>query len=359
LTFVAELAHVPEVERRSDGSGESEVRQLRLLAPAFVQACAFATACAAPVHARADEADPRIAAAVAEVSEKRLHAHVARLVGFHTRYAGSSQTDPERGIGAAAAYIRAELSRDGGRLRVYYDAHPDPRLRNTLFNVVAELPGTSEPERRILVTAHYDSMAWGSSGDPNVAAPGASDNATGTACMLEVARILSGYELDKTVVFVAFSAEEGGLRGSSAYVRALGPWERGIDAVLNNDIVGNDRDDGGTRVADRVRVFAPGKGSPHRAIAQRIASAAALYVPGFAVDVIDNVDRNGRRSDQVPFQAAGFGAVRIVSAVEMLERQHNSGDTIDTVSFPYLAQVTRLNVAAAASLALAAAAKER
>ncbi len=324
---------------------------------ALVSAAAISIAAlTAAVSVEAQPRDARIAAAVAAVSEDELRRSMATLVSFGTRFAGAPRNtaDERHGVDAARDWIATQFSSFSPRLDVFYDIHPIRRGR-ILYNVVAELPGTRFPARRILIVAHYDSASLESWTDPRAPAPGASDNATGTACILEVARILSGYEFDKTIVFIAFSGEEHGLLGSTAYVAALPPAERGIEAVLNNDIVGNEFSDNGTRVADRIRVFATSEaGSPARTLAHRVVDATARHVPGFAADVIPAVDRRGRGSDHISFLWAGYAAVRLVAVVEMLKNQHNDRDTLEHVSIPYLAQATRVNVAAIAMLATVA-----
>jgi Peptidase family M28 len=323
----------------------------------WLGATAIAIAAPTAVSAEAQPRDARIAAAVAAVSEDELRRSMTTLVSFGTRFAGAPRNaaGERHGVDAARDWIATQFSSFSPRLDVFYDVHPIRRGR-LLYNVVAELPGTRFPERRILIVAHYDSMSSESWSDPRTPAPGASDNATGTACILEVARILSGYEFDKTVVFIAFSGEELGLLGSTAYVATLPPTERGIEAVLDNDIVGNVFADDGTRVADRIRIFGTRDAdSPARALAHRVVDATARYVPGFAADVIPAVDRSGRGSDHISFQWAGYAAVRLVAVVEMLKNQHNDRDTLEHVSIPYLAQATRVNVAAIAMLATAAA----
>jgi hypothetical protein len=312
-------------------------------------------ALAAAASAEAQPRDARVAAAVAAVSENELRRSMTTLVSFGTRFAGVPRNTPgeRHGVDAARDWIAAQFSSFSPRLEVFYDIHPYRRGR-VFYNVVAELPGTRFPERRILVVAHYDSMSSESWGDPRAPAPGASDNATGTACIVEVARILSDYEFDKTIVFIAFSGEEHGLLGSTAYIAKLPPAERGIDAVLNNDIVGNEFADDGTRIADRIRIFATRDAdSPARALAERVVDATARHVPGFTADVIPADDRRGRGSDHISFLWAGYPAVRLVGVVEKLRNQHNDRDTLEHVSIPYLAQAVRVNVAAVATLATA------
>ena len=325
---------------------------------ALLSAAAISIAAlAAAVSAEAQTRDARIAAAVAAVSEDELRRSMTTLVSFGTRFAGvpRNAAGERHGVDAARDWIATQFSSFSPRLDVFYDVHPN-RGERALYNVVAELPGTRFPDRRILIVAHYDSMSFNSWSDPRAPAPGASDNATGIACILEVARILSGYEFDKTIVFIAFSGEEGGLRGSRAYVATLPTAERGIEAVLNNDIVGNELADDGTRVADRIRIFATRKAdSPARALAHSVVDATARHVPGFAADVIPADDRSGRGGDHMSFLRAGYAAVRLVAVVEMLKHQHNDRDTLEHVSIPYLAQATRVNVAAIAMLATAAA----
>jgi hypothetical protein len=325
-----------------------------------------------PATPAAGTADPRVAQIVAAVSEPRLEDIVRTLAGFGTRHTLSSTDTPGRGIGAAREWILHEMRRSSPRLQVAFEtyrvAKQGERLTRDveLRNVVAVLPGRSA--RRIYVSGHYDSVARipagpGESGlgrfdwtDGDVPAPGANDDASGTAVAMELARVFaeSGAEFDATLVFVAFAGEEQGLVGSTLHAQeALGKGVR-IDGVLNNDIVGGAV--GGHGIADtsRVRVFSEGpEDSPSRQLARHIRRQAARYVPGHDVVLIARHDRFGRGGDHTPFNQRGFAGVRMTEARELYEHQHTVADTPEGVSAAYLARNARVNAAAAAVLALA------
>jgi hypothetical protein len=329
-----------------------------------------------------------VAAQPEPVSESRLRADVAALVSFGTRHTLSSQTDPKRGIGAARRWAEAEFRRTsracGGCLTVALpetmvsgDRMPTP-VR--LVNVVAIQRGTERPDEVVIVQGHIDSRVSDVM-DFTSDAPGANDDASGVALVLEAARVLSKQRFPTTIVYAALSGEEQGLFGGKLladYAKAQG-WK--VKAVLNNDIVGNSRGSDGLVDATHVRVFSEGgradgddplraaqrrnggeNDSPSRNLSRYVASLASERGDGFAVRQVFRSDRMGRGGDQLPFQDLGYPAIRFSVAVEDYEHQHQDlrvengvryGDTIDEMDFPYLARVTRLNVAALAAMARA------
>lgn len=352
-------------------------------------ACWLASTMAAPVLAQ--DADPRIAQVVAQVSDERLAATIAKLASFGTRHTLSSQTDPNRGLGAAAQWIHDEFVKASPRLQVRFDDYEIPAQGARIVrdvrvrNVVAVLPGKSA--RRIYISGHYDTVARPvrpasgvqvtagetSSNRPRPAAaagafdwaagdlpaPGANDDGSGTALTMEAARVLaqSGIEFDATLVFVAFAGEEQGLVGAHLHAQKAVADKTVIDAVLNNDIIGNSRGGNGIIDSETVRVFSEGpEDSPSRQLARYIARTASRYVPSHRVKLIARHDRFGRGGDHTAFNQRGFTGVRLSEANENYERQHFVEDTPDGVDAPYLARNTRVNVSAAASLALAPAA---
>jgi hypothetical protein len=325
------------------------------------------------------DADPRIEKIVAAVSEQRLRELLAKLVSFGTRHTMSDQASATRGIGAARNWILEEMRRSSERLRVSFDAHlvpPSGRITREvdLRNVIAILPGKSP--RRIYVSGHYDTVniggqnvsnaaAPGTAGgdrqtrpdfDPNVDANGANDDGSGTVLTMELARVFaeSGIEFDATLVFITWAGEEQGLVGSAAHAKALAEQKVPVEAVFNNDIVGNSRGGNGIVDAESVRVYAIGpEDSPARSLARHIVRAAALYVPSHRVRPMAREDRFGRGSDQSSFTQNGYPAIVFREANENFSRQHGINDTIDGVDFGYLAQNARVNAAGVASLALA------
>jgi Zn-dependent M28 family amino/carboxypeptidase len=347
-------------------------------APAFAQSrrpAPPAPPAAAPLHVIAGQ-----------VSEQRLRATVERLVGFGTRHTLSARDHMARGIGAALNWTQAEfeaISRGcGGCLTIVRPSDtvtgrriPTPTL---VENVVAIQRGTSDPDRVIVITGHIDSRV----SDPMNAtsdAPGANDDGSGVAAVIEAARVLSRHRFAATIVYGVLSGEEQGLHGGKIladYARAQG-WV--VEANLNNDIIGNSC--GSDNVCDdaHVRVFSEGlrwqggdalrplvrsqggeNDSPSRNLSRFIDTLAAGLSLGLAVRPIWRNDRFGRGGDHTEFLNAGFPAVRFSVAVENYNWQHQDlrtengiqyGDTIERMDFPYLRRVTALNVAALAALA--------
>lgn len=323
------------------------------------------------------------------VSAGELRATIAKLVGFGTRHTLSDTKSDKRGIGAARRWVKSRfeaISKDcDGCLRVETPAQtfsdgkriPQP---TEVMDVIAVQRGTGDPDRVLIITGHIDSRV---SDVMNVKsdAPGANDDASGTAAVIEAARVLSRHKFAATIVYGVLSGEEQGLYGGKVladYARQQG-WR--VEADLNNDIVGNTQGQDGVRDNTVVRVFSEGTksgetleqakyrryhggevDSPSRNVARHLADLAEKYLTNFRVRMVYRTDRYGRGGDQVPFLEAGFPAVRVTEAHENYTRQHQDlrtekgvryGDTIDGVDFDYLAQVTRLNVLGLATLAAA------
>ncbi len=361
-----------------------------MLARASLLLAALTVACTSP--ALAQDVDPRIEKVLTGVAPARLKATVQRLADFETRHTLSSQDSSSRGIGAAARWIRDELQAASPRLRVAFDDYDIPAQGDRIVrdvrvrNVVAVLPGRSP--RRIYVSGHYDTVARpvrpatapaagaassAAGGAPrapsasggfdwaagDIPAPGANDDGSGTALTMEAARVLaqSGLEFESTLVFIAFAGEEQGLVGAHLHAQRAVADKTRIDAVFNNDIIGNSVGGNGIVDAETVRVFADGpEDSASRQLARYVRRAAALYVPSHRVRLIARHDRFGRGGDHTAFNQRGFAGVRLSEANENYGRQHLVTDTADGVDGDYLARNTRVNVAAVASLALAPAA---
>ena len=321
----------------------------------------------------ASGADPRIQQLVASISEARLRALVTTLAGFGTRDTLSATSSPDRGIGAARQWIFDELRRSSPRLQVSFETHMLAVQRRVprpteLRNVIAVLPGRSS--RRIYISGHYDSVNLSQPGltgavqdradvNHDADAPGANDNASGTAVTMELARVFaeSGITFDATLVFGCWAGEEQGLLGSSAHAKQLAAENTLVEAVFNNDIVGNVQGGNGQADSTSVRVFSAGpEDSMSRSLARYIAQAARLYVPSHRVRLMAREDRFSRGSDQMSFTSSGFPAIVFRESNEDFERQHSAADTVDGVDVPYLAQNARVNAASAASLPLAPAA---
>ncbi|WP_374565558.1 M20/M25/M40 family metallo-hydrolase [Ideonella sp.] len=324
--------------------------------------------------------------AAAAVSPAELKATIQTLVGFGTRHTLSDTVSDTRGIGAARRWVQrrfGELSRQCGQcLEVVTPSQTftGPRMPQPteVMDIVAIQRGSSDANRVILITGHLDSRVsdiMNSTSD----APGANDDASGVAAVLEAARVLSKQRLRATVVYAALSGEEQGLYGGKVlaeYARAQG-WQ--VQADLNNDIVGNSHGQDGVHDNSSVRVFSEGTkaletpaqaarrrynggevDSPSRNIARFMASLAERYLTNLHVQMVYRTDRYGRGGDQVAFLDMGFPAVRVTEAHEDYTHQHQDlrvdngvqyGDTIEFVDVDYLAQVARLNIVALAAMA--------
>jgi putative aminopeptidase FrvX len=359
--------------------------------------------CVTYAQAPTTRLNPQVQRVVSEISEERIAGTLKKLESFETRHIHSEQDHPTRGIGAAAKWLAAELTSYSARLQVRrekFSLKKTPTggrvLRDVeLENVVAVLPGTINKDRHVLVSGHYDSLVmvmkkgtqeqriaemvrrgvaeeeakrylqlfpategdvgpdWEASAAQRIA-PGVTDDGSGTAAVLELARVMSRYEWDKSIVFVAFAAEEVGLEGSKAFTVAAKQRSMQIEAVLNNDIVGSDVAGNGRAASSTLRVFADGpEDSPSRALLRYVKETAERYVPSMAIDMIFRRDRFMRGGDHTSLANEGYAAVRFTSAAENYAHQHKATDTFANTSVPYTARVTRVNAAALASLALA------
>jgi Peptidase family M28 len=341
----------------------------------------LAAALAIPAVAAADTTpppsiDPRIVKLVESISEDRLETLLRTLVGFGTRNTLSDASSTTRGVGAARQWIFDELTRTSPKLQVSFDTHRlkkgDGRGRITrnveLRNVVAVLPGRSP--RRIYVSGHYDSLNIGEQGqvgvnsgatqarrnDPNVDAPGANDDGSGTVLVMELARAFaeSGIDFDATLVFIAVAGEEQGLLGAREHAKQMRSDHVPVQAIFNNDIVGGAMGGDGSVDGATIRLYSEGpEDSPSRALARFTERIATRYVPSHRVRLMARRDRFSRGGDHTAWNLQGFAAVGFRESRENYGRQHGPNDTIDGVSFPYLARNARVNAAAMAVLALA------
>jgi hypothetical protein len=358
-----------------------------------VAAMLLAAACAAQA------ADPDINkrqadidAVVRDISPKRIHDYVEKLVSFGTRHTMSDTKSDTRGIGAARRWIKSELERCGaGRLEVAFDSHVHPVMARLsapteIVNVVATLPGTqaASTDRMYVVSGHYDSRVTDVMNATDDA-PGANDDASGTAAVMEMACVMSKHKFDATLVFMAVAAEEQGLLGAENWAKLAKEKNWNVAGMFDNDIIGNSHNDEGKKDDSQVRLFAegvpPGKeipealrtlvatggenDTPTRQLARYVKFAGERYVPGFKVTIVNRRDRYLRGGDHIPFLERGFAAVRFTEYAEDFSHQHQDlrtesgkkfGDTIEYMDFDYAAKVTRVNVAALASLAMAPAA---
>lgn len=311
--------------------------------------------------------NPLVQQIVAAISQERIAENLKKLESFYTRHTLSDPTHPTRGIGAARTWIFEQFRSYSPRLQVSYDTYFVKKQGQRLVrdvelrNVVAVLPGTRQPERQIIICAHYDSLAIVRGPDGRVDwtqteafAPGVNDDGSGTAAVLELARVLSQYEFEKTLVFIAFAGEEQGLVGSTLYAQKARRENRTIEAVLNNDIIGSDVAGDGASANRVVWVFSEDPAdSPSRQLARYVKRIGELYVPSLRVEMIFRQDRFGRGGDHIPFNQEGYTAVRLTTPNENFAHQHSATDTFANASPAYATLVTRVNAAVAASLALA------
>ena len=330
--------------------------------------------------------------AVRAVSADSIERDLRQLVGFGTRHTLSDTLSSTRGIGAARRWVKSEFDRIaaacGGCLEVRYQEQVVERTAGsriprdvTIVNVLAILRGTTHPDHYLLMTAHLDSRASDPL-DSTSEAPGAADDGSGVAGVIEAARALSREgRFAKTIVLAALSGEEQGLFGGQQLARLAADSGWIVEGVLNNDIIGHRAGMTGQKNEREFRVFSepvPANESdssrrarrytggevdgPSRQLARYVDRATRRYVSGADAVMIYRLDRFGRGGDHRPFNDLGFPAVRLTAMHEDYRRQHQDirtengveyGDVIDQVSFPYIALITRANVATLAALAAA------
>jgi Zn-dependent M28 family amino/carboxypeptidase len=344
-----------------------------------------------PSGPAAIRSNPQIARIVREIDAKNIERSIRKLVSFGTRNTLSAQDDPNRGIGAARDWLFSEFSKaaeaSDGRMTVEKQTFeqakaarvPQPTM---LTNVVATLKG-SHPEsaqRIYVVSGHYDSMC-GSPTDAKCDAPGANDDASGTAAVLEMARVMAKYKFEATIVFMTVPGEEQGLLGSTYFAEQSKKNNVDIEGMFTNDIIGSSLGGNGVHNPRTVRVFSEGvptnetlaeantrrsvggeNDSTARQLARFIKETAAAYVPAMNVMMVYRRDRYGRGGDHIPFLERGYPAVRFTETNENYTHQHQNvrvengvkyGDLPEFDDFNYIANVARVNAASLAVLALA------
>ena len=381
--------------------------------------CAFgATLCLLMPGASAAALDPTITQVLKDISPARIEQRIRTLVAFDTRHTASETESETRGIGAARRWIQRELQAcskaSGGRLAVTMDEFIEPagtRLvqPTTLVNVVATLPGTSatSKSRLLVVSGHYDSRNSDVM-DAKGASPGANDDASGVAAVMEMACAFAPHSFDATLVFMAVPGEEQGLLGAAHWARTAQRQGLNVEAMITNDIIGSSTGDAGQRDAKQVRLFADGLDPLMRLLVQARANVPATdaetramdasrerlqalvlaggaedlpthqlgrhlktlgerYLPGFHINLIQRRDRYLRGGDHLPFLERGYAAVRFSEPFENFNHQHQNlrtengvvyGDLPEFVDFDYVADVARINAAGLAGLALAPAAPQ-
>ncbi len=335
--------------------------------------------------------DPQIKMMVEEISAKNIEANVRKLVTFQTRHSLSDTLSATTGIGAARNWIRSEMARyskeSGGRLKAEFDVFTQPAdgrrvaVPTIMKNVLGILPGSDPADDRIfIVSGHYDSRATDVN-DSKIFAPGANDDASGTSAVMEMARVMSKYKFNATIIFVAMVAEEQGLFGAVNLAKRAKELNWNVAGMITNDIVGNTYGmETGLKDNRSVRIFSEGvsvvetsaeaaarasTGSENdgraRQFARYIKELGERYVDQLDVKLIYRRDRYLRGGDHTPFSQAGFAAVRITEMNENFERQHQTvrkengvdyGDLPDFVDYEYTQKVARMNLAALANLNL-------
>jgi hypothetical protein len=328
-------------------------------------------ACGLAAAAPQKSLNPQVEAIVSQISADRIAEIQKKLETFGTRNIYSSTSDPEHGIGAAREWIAAQFRSYSPKLQVGFDKHRVAKqgraFKNVeIWNVVAVLPGTGDPERQIIASGHYDTINLvyrkGTNGqrelDPEgtaeAPAPGVTDDGSGTAAVMELARVMSQYQFRKTVVFIAFAAEEYGLFGSGLYAEAAAAKHEAIEGVFNNDIIGSNLTGNGETSNRYVNVYSEDPNdSVSRQLARYMHDMNERYQPGFEVNLVFRHDRFGRGGDHSPFAAAGYAAIRITTAMENFSNQHTATDIFANTAPAYTALVAKANAAGIASLALA------
>ncbi|WP_400191491.1 M28 family peptidase [Hymenobacter sp. B81] len=356
--------------------------------------------CAAPLRAQTPATvtiDPDIQKMVAEISAERLKDDVYKMAAFGTRHTLSDTKSKKRGIGAARRWVEDEFRKyakaSGGRLKVEQDTFtvkPDGRrvdVKTVMANVMATLPGTDPRDNRVfIVSGHLDSRVTDVM-NRTADAPGANDDASGVAIVMEMARVMSQRKFPCTLVFVAVQGEEQSLIGSGYLARKAKAQNWNIVGMLNNDIVGNSHGhDPDLHAPNQVRVFSEGvpanetpeqaqlrrqlsseNDSPSRQLARYAKEAGERYVPGHTVELEYRPDRFLRGGDHTPFNQQGYAAVRFSEMNEDFTHQHQDlrtengrqyGDLPEFVDYEYLRKNTGVNLATMASLALAPAAPQ-
>jgi hypothetical protein len=332
-----------------------------------------------------------VRAILGEVDARRIEKSIRTLAGFGTRHTLSSQTDPERGIGAARDWIYDQLQRSAaasdGRMTVAKQSFVQPpgeRIPEpvTITNLVATLRGTqpASADRVYVVSGHYDSRCTDPL-DATCDAPGANDDASGVAAVLELARVMAKRKFEATIVFMAVAGEEQGLYGSTYFAEQAKQQGVDIQGMFTNDIIGSSTGDRGQRDPFTVRLFSEGvptsetpeqadlrrsiggeNDGPSRQLARYVKEVGENSATAMRVRLIWRRDRYLRGGDQIPFLEQGYPAARFTEPNEDFRHQHQDvrvengvqfGDLVEFVDFGYVARVARVNAAALANLALA------
>jgi peptidase M28-like protein len=359
--------------------------------PATLGAAAPDAAAAAPGTLLRPPPASAISAMLREISARNIEQTILKLVSFGTRNTLSSQDDPNRGIGAARDWLFEEFKKaaepSGGRMTVELQSFVQPvtppriPVATPITNIVATLHGSQPASagRTYVVSGHYDSMPT-SVTDFTADAPGANDDASGVAAVLEMARVMATREFDATIVFMAVAGEEQGLLGAEHFATQAKAQNLQIAGMFTNDIIGSSLGQNGIHDPSSVRIFAEGLASvpaavesdwrrfggetesPSRQLARFVKEVAENSATKMKVNIIYRRDRFGRGGDHIPFLEQGWAAARFTETNEDWRHQHQNvrvedgvqiGDLPEFVDFEYCARVARVNAISLASLALA------
>jgi hypothetical protein len=332
--------------------------------------------------------DPQIEKMVSEISKDSLESYIRKMVSFGTRSTLSTQKDPKRGIGAARNWVLSRFNEfakaSGGRMTAFIDTVTLQKQRRVdtvtvLGNVVATLKGTDPADDRIfLISGHLDNMrsdVMDRTGD----APGANDDASGVAAVMESARIMSKYTFPATIIFIAVSGEEQGLLGAEFMAEKARNQNWNIEAVLNNDIMGSNNSNETNIINNtKIRVFSEAysildtsraalirtlgleNDGKARQLARYVKEVGERYVDNLEIVMVYRNDRFLRGGDHTPYVNRGYAAVRITEMNENYYHQHQDvrkengiqyGDLPEFMDFEYLGKNTGMNLCNLANLA--------
>jgi hypothetical protein len=372
---IAGGALVPGAARASDGSGGSVVPAPWPDGPGRLN--------------RPQRADATLRRIIDDIDPDRIRHTIETLVGFGTRHTLSTQSDPNRGIGAARDWIFHELqgyaAASGGRMTVEVQSYTQDvgtrvDTQTVISNVIATLRGSESSPRMYVVSGHYDSRVTDVM-NRTADAPGADDDASGVAVSMELARVMATHHTDATIIFAAVAGEEQGLYGSNFLSQSLKDAGVDVQGMFTNDIVGSSRADDGTRDRKSVRLFGQGpppsedaataatrrtlggdNDSPARELTRFVAEVAGPATTGMNIRLIYRLDRYLRGGDHTGFLQQGFPAARFTEPAENFAHQHQDvrvengvqfGDLPEFCDFDYIASVAQVNGAALWSLAQA------
>jgi hypothetical protein len=341
-----------------------------------------------PSAVTANGFDPDLRKLLREIDPGRIQTIITTLANFGTRHTASSQTDPNRGIGAAIAYVTAQMNQiaatSSGRMTVQQQTFTQPpsatlAAPTSITNVIATLQGTASPQRYYVVTGHLDSRCTNIL-DSTSDAPGADDDASGVAVMLELARIFATRQFPGTLVLAAVDGEEEGLYGSTFMAQQMAAAGNDVQGMFSNDIVGASQAFDGTKPDPHtLRLFlegiptkvTPGQisimqavGGENDGLSRQLGRFAQEVAPFSLTDmnirVIWRRDRYLRASDHVSFQGQGYPAARFTEPRENFDHEHRNvavingvqfGDLLEFVDFDYVARVAKVNAAVIWALA--------